>query len=49
MREIGFWNSFSREADLWARPIGIFSGWQRLTGQQFTARGILNLEAGQFT
>lgn len=31
------------------RPIGIATGWQRLTGQQYTARGILNLETGVFT
>lgn len=30
-------------------PIGPFSAWQRMTGQQFTANGSLNLQTGAFT
>ncbi len=30
-------------------PIGPFTGWQRATGQQYTARGILDLNMGAFS
>jgi hypothetical protein len=30
-------------------PIGPISLWQRMTGQQFTANGVLNLQTGQFS
>ncbi len=29
-------------------PIGIYTGWQRLMGHQYTARGTLNLKTGDF-
>jgi hypothetical protein len=34
-----------------SRPFvtGPFTAWQRLTGQQYAARGIINLETGAFT
>ena len=31
------------------RPIGPISGWQYVTGQQYTARGVLDLSTGAFT
>ena len=30
-------------------PIGLFTGWQRVMGTQYTARGVLNLSTGIFT
>jgi hypothetical protein len=30
-------------------PIGPFTMWQRLTGQRYTAKGVLNLETGSFS
>jgi len=30
-------------------PIGIFTGWQRAMGTQYTARGVLDLTTGTFT
>lgn len=30
-------------------PIGLFTGWQRAMGTQYTARGVLNLSTGAFT
>lgn len=30
-------------------PVGIVTGWQRVTGQQYAARGIIDLGTGQFT
>jgi hypothetical protein len=30
-------------------PIGPITTWQRLTGQQYTPNGVLNLATGQFT
>lgn len=30
------------------KPVGVFTSWQRLTGQQYTARGIIDLSTGVF-
>jgi hypothetical protein len=30
-------------------PVGVFTSWQRLTGQQYTARGIMDVSTGAFT
>jgi len=30
-------------------PVGIGTGWQRLTGQQYAPRGFINLGTGEFT
>ena len=30
------------------KPIGVFTGWQRATGQQFTPAGRINMSTGEF-
>jgi len=30
-------------------PVGIGTAWQRLTGQQYAARGVIDLATGEFT
>ena len=30
-------------------PVGLFTAWQRYTGQQYTARGVIELSTGSFT